>query len=80
QKKFAAVLSVSQQMVSYLLNKSEEIPYEIALKIFVYTKGRIKLEELLTNEKNKLTSLFINQILLKGSQYICDLDIITLFL
>jgi DNA-binding transcriptional regulator YdaS (Cro superfamily) len=69
QQELACALGVSQQAVNYWLNNSKKIPYIQALKIELYTGGKISIESL-TDEENELTFLLKNSAFLKGAPLI----------
>jgi len=64
QKELADALHVSQQAVNHWLNRSNKIPYLQALKIDLYTEGKIRMEDL-NDEEKELTFLLKHSSLLK---------------
>jgi len=56
QKNLASALCVSQQAVNHWLNRSKKVPYLQALKIDIYTEGKIRIEDL-NDEEKELTFL-----------------------
>jgi DNA-binding transcriptional regulator YdaS (Cro superfamily) len=66
QRKLAAALNVTQPTVNHWLNRSKKIPYLQALKIALYTEGKIRMEDL-CNEEAELTSLLKHTAFFKGA-------------
>ncbi len=62
QQALADALGVSQQAVNHWLNRNKKIPVLQALKIAVYTQGKVTLREL-TDEESELTLLLEHTLL-----------------
>jgi len=63
-QKLAEKIDITKQMLNYWKTKNSLMPYDMAVKIFIVTDGRVSLHELrpdLTVMTKKLAGMFLKQ-------------------